>query len=86
MPRTIAGSSVGALIASGIANHKYTDLWKIFNKDYDMMTGNFFKWRFKTYWEAIQMLKRGEPIFETDQLKEAAYRFCKDMTFLEIYE
>ena len=43
MPRTIAGSSVGALIASSIAGHKYSDLWKIFNKDYDLMTGNFLK-------------------------------------------
>ena len=32
------------------------------------------------------MLRRGEPIFVTDQLKEGAYRFLKDMTFLEIYE
>lgn len=53
MPRTIAGASAGALIASGIAAHKYSDIWKAFNKDYDMMTGNFLKWRFSNYFEAI---------------------------------
>jgi len=86
MPRTIAGSSVGALMASGIASHKYSDLWKCFNKDYNMMTANFFKWRFTSVRQAIQMLKEGEPLFETYQLKESAYRHSKDMTFLEIYE
>lgn len=86
MPRTIAGSSVGSLIAAAFASHKYSDLWKCFNKDYNMMTGEFFKWKFNNLWEAIGMLKRGEPIFETEVLKNGAYRFTKDLTFLEIYE
>ena len=50
------------------------------------MTGKYFRWRFKNYWEAIGMLKRGEPIFCTQQLKDGIYRFSKDLTFLEIYE
>lgn len=32
-PRIIAGSSVGALIATAIASHKYSDLWKCFRTD-----------------------------------------------------
>ena len=32
------------------------------------------------------MLKRGENIFETEVLKKAAYKYCGDLTFLEIFE
>jgi TAG lipase/steryl ester hydrolase/phospholipase A2/LPA acyltransferase len=53
MPRTIAGSSVGALIAAGFASHKYSDIWKCFDADYGMMCGDFLGWKFKNYYEAI---------------------------------
>mmetsp|Transcript_4417 Transcript_4417/g.7507 ORF Transcript_4417/g.7507 Transcript_4417/m.7507 type:complete len:164 (+) Transcript_4417:365-856(+) len=34
LPRIIAGSSIGAMVAVGIASHKYSDLWQCFQKSY----------------------------------------------------
>lgn len=39
MPRVIVGSSVGALIASMIVGHKYSELWKCFDERNKLCTG-----------------------------------------------
>ena len=85
-PRVIAGSSAGALVAACICGHKYSEVWKVFCEDYNAMTTHALHWKFPNYWEAFKMLRQGKSILDNNALKEACYRFCKDMTFLEIYE
>jgi len=52
-PRTIAGSSVGSLMAAVTCGHKYSDIWKMFDKDYGAITAHVLHWKFKDYFEAI---------------------------------
>lgn len=52
-PRTIAGSSVGALMGACLCGHKYSEVWKLFRKEYGAMTAHVLHWKFKTYYEAF---------------------------------
>ena len=56
MPRTICGSSVGSLIAGGLASMKYSEMGKIFSSTSGYMCGKFLGHKFSTYFEAIKML------------------------------
>lgn len=85
-PRVIAGSSVGSLIAACICTHSYSDLWKIFREDYQAMTAHILEPKFSSVFDALKKLKEGEPLLSTEVLKQACYRFTKDITFLEIFE
>jgi len=69
-----------------ICGHKYSDLWKVFDKDYGAITVHLLHWKFKDYFEAIQMLRNGQTIMDPVYIKDAVYKYCKDMTFLEIFE
>jgi predicted acylesterase/phospholipase RssA len=86
MPRILAGSSVGSIICTGIAAHKYTDLWKIFNKDYGFIDADFMRWKFNSKFEGIFKLAKGETILDINNVKKECYKHIKDMTFLEVFE
>ena len=73
MPRIIAGSSVGGMIAAGICGHGYGELWKIFDADYGLMTGFNIRHIYKTYSEGIDLLRAGKPVLCTETLKSAIY-------------
>jgi predicted acylesterase/phospholipase RssA len=53
MPRTICGSSVGSLIAGGLASKKYSNMGDIFDSKNGYMCGKFLGHKFDTYFEAI---------------------------------
>jgi len=59
-PRIIAGSSAGALVAACICTHKYSDLWKIFDTDYEVVTAHFLDPAFDGVLDAINKLRKGE--------------------------
>jgi predicted acylesterase/phospholipase RssA len=86
LPRVIAGSSVGALVAACFAGHKYSDLWKCFNEEYKMMTGPTMVQKFSSLFEAIELFREKRPLLCTQTLKNLARRFTGDMTFIEIWE
>ena len=52
-PRILVGSSVGALALAALAGHKYSELYKLFNPEYGMVTDHLMHHNFKDYWEGI---------------------------------
>jgi predicted acylesterase/phospholipase RssA len=58
-PRIIAGSSVGALIAAAIASYKYSDLWKCFRTDNNIIQDHFMHPLFSSLFDALGRLKNG---------------------------
>ena len=58
-PRIIAGSSVGALIATAIASHKYSDLWKCFRTDNNIIQDHIMHPLFTSLFDALGRLKNG---------------------------
>ena len=85
-PRIIAGSSVGAIVASILCSHKYSDVWKLFDVNYGAITSHLLHHKFKDWQDAIRMLRNGESILDNMAIKDTIYKFMGDRTFLEIYD
>lgn len=90
-PRVLAGSSVGALVAALVASQKYSELYKFFTEQ-RYLDGthpsclHLLEHKFKTYWEAIQMVKEGKHILLGKTIGDRAREFLGDLTFQEIYD
>jgi NTE family protein len=84
LPNIIAGSSAGALIGAVLCSHKYSELGKLFDPYY-IWKKDYLYYTFNTIWEALDLLKQGKPLFDTNQFKQAVQFYTGDLTFLEMY-
>jgi TAG lipase / steryl ester hydrolase / phospholipase A2 / LPA acyltransferase len=86
MPRIISGSSVGSVCCAALCSHKYSELWKCFADPEGSCLGEKFQYKFNSFWEAVGMFCRGEPLSSNENMKAKIREQLGDYTFLEIYE
>lgn len=88
LPRVIAGSSAGSLTAAIFCSYAYSELPTLFN-DFDCIKKTpMLKqlWASGSVLDFLRFIIQGKPMLCQETLKSAVYKFCKDMTFLEVFE
>jgi len=85
MPRIIAGSSAGSMIAAAICCKPYDRLHELLSYE-----GAFPKpivsWTVNSWYEVYRNLWEGKTVLCAETMKEFLKFTCGDLTFMEIYD